>query len=494
MGKARTGLGSFLAACALLAVPAYAEPTPTFGESPVGRAPCPEGMSRTDTVATAGFESGIPQPNFANGWGVLAGADAPEGTRTARSVLDGSASDPEDYFFLTPAAASGATFLALASRGTQGAGQGVVAVNSFARSVPASSTWTGQIFDITTAVDDEGGWLSPWLSHERVSGVATRWDLDNVQIYSCADNATARLSGTDRYNVSAAIADTFPAGTEVAYVARGDNFPDALGAVSVAARAGAPIILVRPDEIPAPVPEALSRLNPQRIVILGGTASVQPQIAAQLATYTSGTVTRIDGPDRYAVSAKLSRTSFPDGAEQVYVVSGEVFADALSAAPLASGPREGAPTSPLLMTRGEALSPVIAEELARLAPARVTVVGGPATVAESVLTGIAHVTGAAVNRISGDDRYAVSAQVAAAFGPDDIEGSYLAAGANYPDAIMAAAVSGARHEPLLLTFGHGLPSVVRDRLEWLRESRGTIVGGPASVAAIVRDDYGRTLP
>ncbi|MCA0179173.1 MAG: cell wall-binding repeat-containing protein [Actinobacteria bacterium] len=472
--------------------PAIAEPVAPFAADPSGEAPCPEGASRTATIEREGFESGIPEPGFANGW-LSIGTSAPEGTRAASSSVSGAADDPEDYFFLTPRRASGATYLAFASRGSFRSGHGIMAVNSFRLSVPPSSGWSGRVADITSAVDDEDGWLTPWFSHTRTTGIPARWDVDNIQLFTCAPNATSRVEGSDRYAVSAAIADTFAPGTRTAYVARGDNFPDALTGVPVAAKGHAPILLVHPDEIPATVDRALNRLRPKQIVILGGPASVSPALQARLSAYTPGPVTRITGPDRYAVAAALSKGAFPDGSREVFVASGEVFPDALSAAPLAAGATKTAPASPLLLTRGDELPAVVATEVRRLAPRTITVVGGPRTVSEAVLDAL-RATGASVTRVSGDDRYDVSAEVAARFGTGALTGSYLASGEVFPDAILGAALAGARHEPLLLTSGRRLPAVIADGLERLQEVRGTVVGGPASVAAIVRDEYGRTLP
>jgi hypothetical protein len=44
-------------------------------------------------------------------------------------------------------------------------------------------------------------------------------------------------------------------------------------------------MLVRTDNIPAATGAALTRLQPQRIVALGGEVSVSGQVASQLAAY-----------------------------------------------------------------------------------------------------------------------------------------------------------------------------------------------------------------
>lgn len=46
-----------------------------------------------------------------------------------------------------------------------------------------------------------------------------------------------------------------------------------------------PMLLVRTASIPDPIAAELTRLQPQRIVVLGGPASVTPSVEAALAAY-----------------------------------------------------------------------------------------------------------------------------------------------------------------------------------------------------------------
>ena len=99
---------------------------------------------------------------------------------------------------------------------------------------------------------------------------------------------TARLSGSDRFATSAAIsASAFAPGVSVVYVANGYNFPDALSAAPVAGKAGAPVLLVSADAIPAVIQAELTRLKPGRIVVLGGVNAVSDEVAQQLLSYIS---------------------------------------------------------------------------------------------------------------------------------------------------------------------------------------------------------------
>ncbi|MCJ7779337.1 MAG: cell wall-binding repeat-containing protein [Acidimicrobiia bacterium] len=98
--------------------------------------------------------------------------------------------------------------------------------------------------------------------------------------------------------------------TPVVYVATGENFPDALGAGPAAAIVKGPILLVTQNSIPGETAAELTRLAPDRIIIVGGTAVVSPSVEAGLGAYAP-TVERIAGANRYDTAARLSASTFP---------------------------------------------------------------------------------------------------------------------------------------------------------------------------------------
>jgi serine protease len=187
-----------------------------------------------------------------------------------------------------------------------------------------------------------------------------------------------RLWGADRYGTAAAISASAFASASLVYVATGENFPDALAAGAVAAAAKAPLLLVRSDALPSQTKAELERLDPDRIVIVGSAGAVSSGVATRLAEHAS--VSRIAGPDRYASAAALSTASFAtNGPKTVYVATGDVFPDGLTAGPLA-GMRNG----PLLLVPRTSLPAVVATELRRLDPTNVVIVGGPMVVSDAV--------------------------------------------------------------------------------------------------------------
>ena len=191
-----------------------------------------------------------------------------------------------------------------------------------------------------------------------------------------------RLAGADRYATAAAISRAaFDPGGPTAFIATGTTFPDALAGAPASAQLGGPLLLVTKTGIPSATATELSRLRPARIVILGGTAVVSNAVATRLGSY-SGTVIRMSGADRYATAAKVAQDVF-QSAGTAFVANGLGFPDAL-----AGGPSAGAFGGPLLLVSGTSVPSPTGQQLQRLKPARIFVLGGPSVVSNSVITKI----------------------------------------------------------------------------------------------------------
>lgn len=185
-----------------------------------------------------------------------------------------------------------------------------------------------------------------------------------------------RVAGPDRYATAAAVSrDRFPAvlgGTVV--VASGASWADALAAGPAAAHWGGPLLLTATDRLPSTTAAELERLQPERIVLVGGTGVASTAVEAALRAHAS-VVQRVAGANRYATAAAVSAAAFPGGAPTAYVVTGENFPDGLAAGTVAA--RRG---GVILPTARTALPAVVAQELTRLRPDQSVVVGGAGVV------------------------------------------------------------------------------------------------------------------
>ncbi len=156
-------------------------------------------------------------------------------------------------------------------------------------------------------------------------------------------------------------------------------FPDALAGVAAAGSGGGPVLLVKPNELPGETAGELARLDPARIVVLGGTGVVSDGVAAALRPYaTTGRVDRMAGANRYATAVDVSSSTFT-ASPVAFIATGANFPDALGGGPVA-----GSVPGPLLLVPGSSVPSDVATELRRLGPNRIVILGGTGVVSSTV--------------------------------------------------------------------------------------------------------------
>ena len=309
-----------------------------------------------------------------------------------------------------------------------------------------------------------------------------------------ADPRIVRVDGEDRYATAAAIADEVAPGVDRVLLATGVDFPDALAAGPIAGSRGWPILLVEPDRLPQATADALDRLDPGAITVLGGPAAVEDTVLQAARTHTSGPVNWLEGADRYATAARVVDEYVDAGVSVAYVATGLGFADAL-----AGGPAAVVTGGPLLLVEQDDVPAATMRTLQRLRPGRIVVLGGPTAVSQDVRDRLASLTDGPVQRVAGPDRYATAAAIAAEAFPDPVSTAYLATGETFPDALAGGPAAGRDGAPLLTVRHDCVPDVVADALERLDPDTVVVLGGPAAVSRTAADlarcsDVGQPRP
>jgi glucose/arabinose dehydrogenase/putative cell wall-binding protein len=301
---------------------------------------------------------------------------------------------------------------------------------------------------------------------------------DRVIRLSPSKPATSRIAGSDRYATAAALSRTaFPSGASRVFVATGTDFPDALAGGAVAGRDANPVLLVQPGAIPAATRTELDRLNPQSIVVLGGTGAVSEAVRNALVPYaSSGVVTRRAGADRYATAAAISAAYYAPGVAAAFIATGSGFADALAGTPAAA-----LRDSPLLLVRQNGIPTATKNELARLKPQRIYVLGGTGAVSSAVGSALDAYTAGPVTRLAGADRYGTAASVVRTFWTKSR--AYVATGASFADALTGAAIAGKDSVPMLLVAGTSVPLTTGQEVLRLGPHRLAVIGGTGAVSS-----------
>ena len=158
-------------------------------------------------------------------------------------------------------------------------------------------------------------------------------------------------------------------GQPLVFVAAATSPMDAIVAAATAARLDAAVLLIDPSGIRPATLHALTRLAPERVVVVGGTSAMPARLVRQLRAATDATLERVAGSDRIDTAWRLlERFPAPNG---VVVVHGRSLADALVAAPLAAASQTG-----LVLTGGPVAHASTMARLGRLRPPALTVIGG----------------------------------------------------------------------------------------------------------------------
>lgn len=195
---------------------------------------------------------------------------------------------------------------------------------------------------------------------------------------------------------------------------------------------------------------------------------------------------RLAGIDHYATANVIADQGWKTGADNVVLVNGDSFPDALAAGPLAYKLN-----APILLTDAESLTPTTWTEMQKLGSKTVTLIGGTTVISQDIEDTLSEAYGEGnVVRYSGVDRYGTAAAVASALGMTGK--AVVANGENghYTDALAIAPYAAYYGIPILFTKSTDLPGATSQTL-MNRNVRETIVVGGS---AVIPDDVYNRLP
>lgn len=280
----------------------------------------------------------------------------------------------------------------------------------------------------------------------------------------------SRWSGADRYATAVAISKATFTQSDFVYVVSGENFPDGLAAGPVAGVNQAPVLLTKRDSVPEVVAAELARLDPNTVIVVGGTQVITDATMDALEAASGAGVVRFAGATRYATAVRLARAM--EEVQTAYIASGESFADALAA-----GPAAGSEYAPLLLTKKDSLPPETRDYLAGSELSRIVIAGGTLAVSSAVEDAIrAAVPAATIIRHAGRDRYHTARKIALSI-PSTTGTVLYAPGSNFPDALAATPAAIINGAPLLLTRAGCHPDETMLATDFLTPEHQVAVGG-----------------
>lgn len=345
-----------------------------------------------------------------------------------------------------------------------------------------------EILDLNAEYWDDGRfvWEAQPIEVTAGSAAVLAVELDGRSI------AVERFTGTDRFGTSVAVSrlvyPTVPSGgVPVVYVANGLNYPDALAAGPAAVQGGGVVLLTLPFEIPAVVGAELARLQPERIIVVGGEPSVDSNVFAELeALPFEPDVQRVTGTDRFGTSREIARDTYltddAPGATTAFIATGMNYPDALAA-----GPPAGELGAPIILVNGAAPSVDSAtlELLDELGVMQVYVIGGIPSVSAGIFDDLRDEFGSAnVVRLTGTDRFGTAVAISREF-YDTAEIAFLATGLNFPDALAGGPAAAYFGAPLYLSRQDCIQPLVLEDIFDVGANGLFLLGGYPSLSSAV---------
>lgn len=292
---------------------------------------------------------------------------------------------------------------------------------------------------------------------------------------SAAPNSVDRMSGSDRFSTAVQISKSgWSNGANTVLIAEGYGFADALAGAPLAYKMNAPILLTGKDKLNGTTANEIARLNPSKIIILGGNSAISGNVEHALKTVggKSRTVERIGGANRYDTAAKIaSKMGNPSKAIIVY---GWNFPDSLSISSYAA--RNG---FPILLTNSNGLPGETKSALNNINDT--IVVGGKSVISNNV---ISQLSGKSPERISGSSRYDTGSKIFHKFFGSSSK-AFVTTGSNFADALTGSVLAAKHNAPILLVDKNSLPYEVRKDVRTSRLNKFTVLGGTNAVSGNV---------
>lgn len=206
------------------------------------------------------------------------------------------------------------------------------------------------------------------------------------------------------------------------------------------------------------------------------------------------TKNRIYGQTSVETAVNISQNGWPSLKEKelkmdgetlngsfVILASGDSFPDSLAASPLGAYL-----DSPILLTKNGKLSESVKEELKRLNPTHVLMMGGQNAISSGVENEVKNLE-IDTRRIYGLDRYETAIAINELI-PYTSNKAFVVSGQNYPDALSIASYSGSMQYPVLFVQKNNIPQTVRKYMEENDISKTYVIGGQGIISSKVEDN------
>lgn len=264
------------------------------------------------------------------------------------------------------------------------------------------------------------------------------------------------LKGNERYDTAVKISkEGWSAGSNTVILTSANSVVDGVTATPLATSNNAPILLVDKDKIPAATKTEITRLKPDKVIIVGGTSVVSDKVINEVKSLVSNITTkRIGGIDRYETSLLIAKeVSNMNNISKVYIAGGTGEPDALSIAAKA-----GEEKQPIILSPKDNLTNETYNWLHSKNLNEAYFIGGNAVLSDNVINRVNSITTNNVlnNRVYGQTRQETNAKVIEKFYTNSNYNSVLVTKSDpLVDALTAGPLAAKLNSPIVIV-GNGV--------------------------------------
>ncbi|WPC41010.1 cell wall-binding repeat-containing protein [Clostridium sp. JS66] len=184
--------------------------------------------------------------------------------------------------------------------------------------------------------------------------------------------------------------------------------------------------------------------------------------------------TRYNGIDRYETAAKVCQDGWKSS-QNVVIVNGENFPDALAAAPLAKKN-----DAPILLTSKDVLNPYTSVEINRLGVKNAFIIGGRGVISQAIEDSLKS-RGIKITRLGGVDRYDTAIQIAGKLGKSNEVA--LINSNDFRDGMSISAIAAAKGMAVIPVDTYSMPASVSKYLQGYKKADQIyVVGGQDKIS------------
>lgn len=215
-------------------------------------------------------------------------------------------------------------------------------------------------------------------------------------------------------------------------------------------------------------------MKTSKITITAISVAFVLSLTGTIDSHASSVKKRISGEDRVETSIKIADEF--GKTNKVILATADSYADALVASPLAYEMN-----APILLNRGKKLDKRILDKINKIRAREVLIVGGKNSVSIELEKELRS-KGINVYRISGEDRFSTSAQIANKYTQiTSVSNVVIASGENFPDALVAGPYASKIKAPILLSKKNELSAEVKFQYRKIQAQKTIVVGGVNSL-------------